>query len=192
MKDALKSYAEALAEALAASDWAALERIGAVLLDAKQQGRTVYLFGNGGSSATASHVTNDLLKGCRVDGRVGFKAFCLSDSSTLMTCLANDFAYEDVYSILLQTYAQPGDVAIAFSGSGNSPNVVKGLMTAREMGLVTVGLGGRDGGRMKSYCDHLLIAPTQSMEMLEDLHLIYFHNLVCAMRVRLGGGSCGC
>lgn len=109
-----------------------------------------------------------------------------------MTCLANDFAYEDVYSILLQTYAQPGDVAIAFSGSGNSPNVVKGLMTAREMGLVTVGLGGRDGGRMKSYCDHLLIAPTQSMEMLEDLHLIYFHNLVCAMRVRLGGGSCGC
>ena len=192
MIEALNSYSASLAGCLAASDWTVLDRIGKVLLEAKRNDRTVYLFGNGGSSATASHVTNDLLKGCRVNGQPGFKAFCLSDSSTLLTCLANDFDYADVYAILLRTYAKPGDIAIAFSGSGNSPNVVRGLTAAKELGLVTIGMGGRDGGKMKAFCDHMLIAPTQSMEMLEDLHLIYFHNLVYAMRAELGGGACGC
>ena len=92
-----------------------------------------------------------LLKGARVCGREGFRAVCLNDSSPIVTCLANDFAYEDVYSIQLRTYAEPGDLLIVFSGSGNSPNIVKGLQTAREMGLTTVGFGGRDGGKMKEY-----------------------------------------
>ena len=73
-------------------------------------------------------------------------------------------------------------MVLAFSGSGNSPNILHALKTAREMGLTTVGLGGRDGGKMKSLCDLMLIAPTDSMEMLEDMHLVYFHDLVCAMR----------
>ena len=116
---------------------------------------------------------------------IGFKAICLNDSSTLLTCLANDFSYADVYSILLKTYAKAGDVALAFSGSGNSPNVVNGLTAARKIGMKTIGLGGRDGGKMKALCDIILIAPTYSMEMLEDLHLFYFHNLVCALRKQL-------
>ena len=188
----LKSYAADTAERLMRTDFVTLADIGERLLKAKAEGRTVFLMGNGGSAATASHVTNDLVKGCRAGDAPGFRAFCLSDSNALVTCLANDFSYEEIYTILLRTYAQAGDVVLAFSGSGNSPNILHALRTAREMGLTTVGFGGRDGGRMKALCDVVLIAPTDSMEMLEDMHLIYFHDLVCALRpglARLAAGE---
>ena len=182
LKKALTAYAADTAERLMRTDFAKLAEIGERLLKAKREERTVFLMGNGGSAATASHVTNDLVKGCRAGNAPGFRAFCLSDSNALVTCLANDFSYEEIYSILLRTYAKKGDVVLAFSGSGNSPNILHALSTAREMGLTTVGLGGRDGGKMKALCDVILIAPTDSMEMLEDMHLVYFHDLVCAMR----------
>ena len=186
----LTAYASDTAAKLMRTDFGKLAEIGELLLKVKAEGRTVFLIGNGGSAATASHVTNDLVKGCRVDETPGFRAFCLSDSNALVTCLANDFSYEEIYTILLRTYAKRGDVVLAFSGSGNSPNIVHALKTASKMGLTTVGFGGRDGGQMKPLCDHILIAPTDSMEMLEDMHLIYFHDLVCAMRpglARLAG-----
>jgi D-sedoheptulose 7-phosphate isomerase len=182
LNEKLTAYAADTAARLMKTDFGKLAEIGERLLKAKAEGHTVFLMGNGGSAATASHVTNDLVKGCRVGDTPGFRAFCLSDSNALVTCLANDFSYEEIYTILLRTYAKAGDVVLAFSGSGNSPNIVHALKTAREMGLATVGLGGRDGGKMKALCDVLLIAPTDSMEMLEDMHLIYFHDLVCAMR----------
>jgi D-sedoheptulose 7-phosphate isomerase len=181
----LTAYADDAAKRLMRTDFGTLARIGDILLKAKADGRTVFLMGNGGSAATASHVTNDLVKGCRVGDAPGFRALCLSDSNALVTCLANDFSYEEIYSILLRTYAQKGDVVIAFSGSGNSPNILHALTTARDMGLTAVGFGGRDGGKMKTLCDPVLIAPTDSMELLEDFHLLYFHALVCAMRPAL-------
>ena len=179
---ALTAYASDTAARLMRTDFSILAEIGERLLKMKADGRTVFLIGNGGSAATASHVTNDLVKGCRVGNTPGFRAFCLSDSNALVTCLANDFSYEEIYTILLRTYAKQGDMVLAFSGSGNSPNIVHALKTSKEMGLMTIGFGGRDGGKMKALCDLLLIAPTDSMEMLEDMHLIYFHDLVCAMR----------
>ncbi len=186
MKDnlrmALEAYASDTSARLMRTDFGKLAEIGVVLLKAKQEGRTVFLIGNGGSAATASHVTNDLVKGCRAGNAPGFRAFCLSDSNALVTCLANDFSYEEIYTLLLRTYAKKGDIVLAFSGSGNSPNILHALKTARAMQLTTVGFGGRDGGQMKALCDHILIAPTDSMEMLEDMHLVYFHDLVCAMR----------
>ena len=185
LKASLTDYAADLTARLARTDFDALAAIGHLLLTAKRDDRAVFLIGNGGSAATASHVTNDLLKGCRVGDTPGFRATCLSDSSTLVTCLANDFSYAEIYSILLRTHAKPGDLLIAFSGSGNSPNILHALATARDIGLTTVGFGGRDGGKMKPLCHHILIAPTDSMEMLEDFHLIYFHDLVCAMRPHL-------
>ena len=185
LENALNDYAADAAGRLMRTDFGILGRIGGILLEAKAGGKTVFLMGNGGSAATASHVTNDLVKGCRVGDTPGFRAFCLSDSNALVTCLANDFSYEEVYSVLLRTYAQAGDVVVAFSGSGNSPNILHALATAREMGLVRVGFGGRDGGKMKALCDPMLIAPTDSMELLEDLHLLYCHALVCAMRPAL-------
>lgn len=195
MKQALTAYAADTAARLMQTDFGNLAQIGELLLKTKGEGRTVFLMGNGGSAATASHVTNDLVKGCRAGDAPGFRAFCLSDSNALVTCLANDFSYEEIYTILLRTYAKKGDVVLAFSGSGNSPNILHALATAREMGLTTVGFGGRDGGKMKALCDHVLIAPTDSMEMLEDMHLVYFHDLVCALRpglAKLAGVDIAC
>ena len=198
MKQALTTYAADTAARLMDTDFGKLAEIGELLLKAKSEGRTIFLMGNGGSAATASHVTNDLVKGCRSGDAPGFRAFCLSDSNALVTCLANDFSYEEIYTILLRTYATKGDVVLAFSGSGNSPNILHALVTAKELGLTTVGFGGRDGGKMKALCDHILIAPTDSMEMLEDMHLVYFHDLVCALRPglsKLAGvdvSSCKC
>jgi D-sedoheptulose 7-phosphate isomerase len=106
MKNSLAAYAADAADKIARSDYNILARIGEILLAAKTRGSTVFLIGNGGSAATASHVTNDLVKGCRCGNAVGFRAFCLSDSSTLLTCLANDFSYEEVYSVLLRTHAR--------------------------------------------------------------------------------------
>jgi phosphoheptose isomerase len=195
MKAGLEAYAADAAQRLMRTDFSVLAEVGELLLKAKGEGRSIFLIGNGGSAATASHVTNDLVKGCRAGDAPGFKAFCLSDSNALVTCLANDFSYEEIYSILLRTYAKEGDIVLAFSGSGNSPNIVHALNTAREMGLKAVGFGGRDGGKMKALCDLILIAPTESMEMLEDMHLIYFHDLVCAMRpglAKLAGVAVAC
>ena len=182
----LLEYAADAADKIKRTDFATLCRVGEILLAKKASGNTVFLVGNGGSAATASHVTNDLVKGCAVGGAPGFRALCLSDSSTLVTCLANDFSYAEIYAFLLRTHARPGDVVIAFSGSGNSPNILRCLEAARELDLTRIGFGGRDGGKMRALCDPFLLAPTDSMELLEDLHLFYFHNLVCAMRPCLG------
>lgn len=186
MREEIDGYAADLVARMMKSDMAALERVAERLLEAKRTGHTVFLLGNGGSAATASHVTNDLLKGCRKGAEPGFKAICLNDSSTLLTCLANDYAYEDVYAILLETYAVADDVLIMFSGSGNSPNVLKAAEKARDIGVVVIGFGGRDGGKMKSLCDVAVIAPTDSMEMLEDFHLVYCHDLTCCLQKELG------
>ena len=189
LQNSLAQYAGDAAACVMRTDFATLARVAEILLEKKASGNTVFLMGNGGSAATASHVTNDLVKGCAVNNKPGFRAMCLSDSSTLVTCLANDFSYADIYAFLLRTHARPGDAVIAFSGSGNSPNIVHALETARNMGLATIGFGGRDGGKMKALCDTIIIAPTDSMELLEDLHLFYFHNLVCAMRPFLGSAG---
>lgn len=178
----LTGYAQQVASDLMRTKFDVLARIAGLILATKKSGKRVYTAGNGGSAATASHMCNDLMKGARVHGRVGFRAVCLNDSTPIVTCLANDFAYEDIYSIQLQTYAEPGDLLIVFSGSGNSPNIVKGLQTARAMGLTTIGFGGRDGGKMKNYCDEILIAPTDSMEQLEDMHMLYEHAIVSLMQ----------
>jgi len=177
LENKFKDYLTDTAEVIRKSDMKALSDIANKLIETKQKGGTVFTAGNGGSSATASHMVNDLTKGCRVHGREGFKALCLSDSSTLVTCLANDFSYEEAYKIILKTLGKKGDVLVVYSGSGNSPNVVDAAKYAQEAGIFVIGFLGRDGGRMKELCDLYIIAPTESMEKLEDAHMAYEHAL---------------
>ena len=183
--DFLKNYAGRVGEDLMRTDFDTLAEIARLILDTKKTGSRIYIAGNGGSAATASHMANDLLKGTRRFGREGFRAVCLADSTPIVTCLANDFCYDDIYSIRLKTYAEPGDLFIVFSGSGNSPNVVKGALTAKEIGLTTIAFGGRNGGKLKGICDVCLIAPTESMEQLEDMHMLYEHALVSLLQLTL-------
>lgn len=178
----LQNYAANVCENLMKTDFAVLAEIAGKILETKKTGHRIFIAGNGGSAATASHMANDLLKGTRRYGREGFRSIALCDSLPIVTCLANDFSYDDIYSIQLRTYAEPGDIFIAFSGSGNSPNVVKGAKTAREMGLFTIEFGGRDGGQLAGHSDLALIAPTDSMEQLEDMHMLYEHALVSLLQ----------
>jgi len=185
LKKQLLDYAAEVAQRVVTSDFDTLAAIVQRLVQAKTDGKTIYTAGNGGSAATASHLCNDLLKGCRVNEQVGFKAVCLADSTAVVTCLANDFGYKDIFSIQLRTFAVEGDVFVAFSGSGHSPNIISALETAREMGVATIGFSGRDGGKMKDLCDLLLIAPTDSMEQIEDMHLLYEHAMIGSIRALL-------
>ena len=185
MKNTLEVYTKECVESVLKTDFEALKNIARVILETKNTGARIFTAGNGGSAATASHICNDLAKGCRVYDRVGFKAECLADSTAVVTCLANDFHYDEIYEIMLATKAKKGDVLLVFSGSGNSPNVVRAAKLAREMGITTVGFLGRDGGKLKPLCDHYVIAPTDSMEMLEDMHMLYVHALVVCIRDEL-------
>lgn len=175
MEKMIKEYANCVIEEIEKSDFSMLAKIGDVILKTKETHATIYTVGNGGSAATASHICNDLLKGCGVCGRPGFKTECLADSNAIMTCLGNDFDYESIFSIQLKAKAVKGDVLIAFSGSGNSENVIRAVKLAKEMGVTVVGFTGRDGGKLAPLCDYVLIAPTQSMERIEDLHMLYAH-----------------
>ncbi|MDR2232853.1 MAG: SIS domain-containing protein [Tannerella sp.] len=182
ISELLKDYIDDVARRAVESDFDTLAAIVERLVRAKAERKTIYTAGNGGSAATASHCCNDLLKGCQVDGNDGFKAICLADSNSIVTCLANDFSYADIFSIQLKTLAEKDDILLVFSGSGNSPNIISALQTAREAGVFTIGFTGRDGGRMKGLCDLLLIAPSDSMEQIEDIHLMYEHAMVCSIR----------
>jgi len=181
----LQGYFTRVAKALNDSDIGALAEIAPQIIKTKTTGARIFTAGNGGSAATASHFCNDLIKGCRIDGRTGFKAYCLCDPMPVLTCLSNDFSYEDAFSIMLQTHAQPGDLLIMFSGSGNSPNIIKTAEFARALGMFVIGFAGRDGGKMKPLCDLCIVAPTWSMEELEDIHLCYCHALVTLIREEL-------
>jgi phosphoheptose isomerase/phosphoglycolate phosphatase-like HAD superfamily hydrolase len=182
LKNSIRDYASGVAGKLACSNFDVLAQIAEKIIGTKETGAAIFLAGNGGSGATASHMANDLVKGCRIFERPGFKAFCLNDSGTIATCLANDFSYEEVFAIELQTYAKKDDILILFSGSGNSPNIIAAAKYALKNGIFVIGFTGRDGGLLKASCDLCCVAPTFCMEELEDMHLLYAHALVSAIR----------
>jgi D-sedoheptulose 7-phosphate isomerase len=165
----------------------AIDEIAAELLRCYEQGQTVFLFGNGGSAALASHFACDLGKGTLVDGnsQTRFRVVALTDNVPLITAWANDSCYESIFAQQLQNLISPGDVAFAISGSGNSPNVLAGLKVARAAGAVTMGLTGYQGGKMKASCDYCVIVPSNNMQIIEDFHLGVAHAVFTVVRQRI-------
>jgi D-sedoheptulose 7-phosphate isomerase len=159
-----------------------VDLITAVLVRAYEENRTVYLFGNGGSAALASHSACDLGKGTAVNGRRRFRVLSLTDNIPTMTAWANDACYEDIFAEQLRNFVEKGDIVLAISGSGNSPNVLNGLRVARAARAHTIGLTGFQGGKMKELCDLCLIVPCDNMQFIEDLHLCISHSIFTAVR----------
>lgn len=155
-RDLVARYLEDLRRLLDQIEPAALERTVEHLRRAREQGATIYLAGNGGSAATATHVANDLGKATRRSGRRPIRVLSLSDNVSWLTALANDEGYERAFAGQLENFASPGDVLIVISASGNSPNLVRAVELARDRGLVTVGVLGFDGGRLKDMVDEAL------------------------------------
>jgi len=153
-----------------------------ILRRARAERRQIFLIGNGGSGATASHFANDLLKGTAREGEPRMRAIALTDNVPVMLAYANDCGYETIFAEQLDALANEGDVLVAFSGSGRSPNVIRALDVARAHGLTTIGFTGRDGGDMPPRCDVCLIAPCQPMEQIEDAHMVLTHLIYSAIR----------
>jgi D-sedoheptulose 7-phosphate isomerase len=165
-----------------------IARIVSIFLDAFAEQRTVYVFGNGGSAASASHLMCDINKGASAEGKRP-RVMALTDNTSLITAWANDFGYERIFSEQLKTFIKPRDVAFAISTSGDSPNVLLALETAREYGAMTVGLGGCQGGQMKSLCDVCAIVPSDNVQLIEDLHHAMIHSIFVAVRENLIAGT---
>lgn len=181
----LKNYTNDVSRLLLETDYDNLYKIADLFVKIKNTNTRIFTAGNGGSASTASHIVNDLIKGVRVFNRSGFSAECLADSNSVITCLANDFSYEDIFSLQLETKGTSGDILILFSGSGNSPNVIKAAKKAKEMAITTIGFLGRDGGQLLKSCDFVMLAPTWNMEKIEDLHIVYMHALISLIREML-------
>ena len=175
-------YIQLLVKELNSISTEKVAEISAVLREAQLSHHRVFVFGNGGSAATATHMACDFGKNTRQADQPRLKVISLGDGLAGLTAYANDEGYENVFSEPLLSLAEAGDVVIAISGSGNSPNVLKGVQTARQMGLITIGLTGFKGGKLKEMVDLCLVVESNSMERIEDIHLIINHILTGLLR----------
>lgn len=186
-----QQYFEMYKAVVAQLPYSAVDEIIDELLVRYEQGRTVFLFGNGGSASLASHMACDLGKGTIVKGnpQTRFRVVALTDNIPLMTAWANDASYEQIFAEQLQNLVYPGDVAFAISGSGNSPNVLAALKLARAVGAVTMGLTGFQGGKMKDWCDYCVVVPSNNMQIIEDFHVSVAHAMFSVIRDRICSGA---
>ena len=182
---AAKDYLLAVQDVLAHLDHEVVDRMIDVIWRGYEEGRTLFVFGNGGSAALASHFACDIGKGTVAGRAKRLKTIALTDNVALITAWANDKAYEEIFSEQLESLAEKGDIALAISGSGNSPNVIRGLQAGRRLGVQTLVLTGFAGGRAKTLADLCLIVPSDSMQHIEDAHLCATHAIFLAIRQRL-------
>ena len=174
-----------LNEVLQAIDPDAISRFVKILLQAREDGATIYFIGNGGSASTSSHFANDLSIGTNSYIKP-FRVMSLTDNQAIITALANDFGYEEIFVRQLQVVGKPGDVLVAISASGNSPNLIRAMEYASGANIKTIAITAFDGGRMKQIADDGIHVPTASKEYgpAEDAHMILDH-LIGAYLTRL-------
>ncbi|PTY02889.1 phosphoheptose isomerase [Opitutaceae bacterium EW11] len=172
------AYRRTLNHALDTHDWTSFNVLVKALRDCWTDNRQVFLCGNGGSAANAIHLANDLLYGIDKPVGKGLRVTALPANAAVMTCLANDVGYEDVFAQQLTALAQPGDILLVFSGSGNSPNIVKALKRAREIGMTSFAVLGFSGGASLPLADHPIYFPVYDMQVSEDLQIMVGHMIM--------------
>src|SRR5436190_7592127 len=175
-----KDYLERVCAEIRRIDPAELEDLSSLIEDAYEAGRFVFICGNGGSGANASHLCEDLAK-CTLrdfETQKRLKVLSLTDNAPWLMAVANDLSYDRIFVEQLKNLASPGDVLLAISGSGNSPNVLKAVGWANQHGLTTVGITGFSGGQLQSLAHHNLHAAIDDMGIAESLHLVVFHWII--------------
>jgi D-sedoheptulose 7-phosphate isomerase len=186
--DYATAYGSRLTEMLAALDGRAINAVAEELEGARQRDATIFVIANGGSAAVASHIVNDLGVNCLVRGQKPFRVLSLSDNGESVTAVANDAGYERIFEYQLQTLFRPGDVVLAMSVSGNSPNVIRGVQYARDNGGRTIGWYGFDGGKLQGLSDVGIHVPATKDEYgpVEDVFGILGHMVATYLAMRLG------
>lgn len=170
-----RGYIERLTSVLSAMPFDDISVAIEILDEARRDDRQVFLAGNGGSAATASHMANDLLKTVTKTGGRGLRALALTDNVPLLTAIGNDLSYDAIFSAQLERLARPGDVLVVITGSGRSMNIVEAVRTAREMGVRTVGFLGMGGGVIGSMVDVAIVVPSDDYGPIEDVHMVLDH-----------------
>ena len=175
--DYARRYASYLSELLMSLDVEAIEKTIAAFQKARADGKTIFFVGNGGSAATCSHFAEDLEYGTRTEGKKPFRVLSLTDNTAYITAVANDEGYENVFLRQLEGHFSAGDVLVAISASGNSPNAVRAVEHANSKGGITIGMVGFDGGKLKSICHHCCHVKTikGAYGPVEDIHLVLDH-----------------
>ncbi|BDC50313.1 phosphoheptose isomerase [Bryobacterales bacterium F-183] len=170
-----ESYVDKLVGTLKNLDLTKVDQAIDILRDARDNGRTVFTCGNGGSASTASHFACDIVKGASFQREKRFRIMALTDNLAALTAYSNDVSYECVFVEQLKNFAKPGDVVLAISGSGNSPNVLRAVEYANEIGCRTIAMTGRDGGKLGPLAEVNIHAKDPHMGRIEDAHLIACH-----------------
>ena len=186
---AFAGYASRLQRVLDGADWSGVASLARELRSCWATGRQVFICGNGGSAANAMHLANDFLYGVSKTAGQGLRVTALPANASVLTCLANDEGYDEVFSYQLAVQARPGDVLIALSGSGNSPNVVKALEQGARSGLLTDAILGYGGGRARSMADVAIHFAIDDMQISEDLQLVVGHMVMQWLRQNPPEGS---
>ena len=158
-----------------------------VVKDAFDRGAKIITCGNGGSASTASHYITDWSKFVNLKTGKKFRGFCLADNLGLLTAYGNDLSYEDVFSGQCEAVLDEGDLLVAVSGSGNSPNIVKAIKTANKIGAITLGILGFDGGSAMKESQYTFHVPSYDMQVCEDVHLMFGHlamKRMCDLQIR--------
>jgi D-sedoheptulose 7-phosphate isomerase len=163
---------------------ASIERAADMIHEAFASGHKLLVFGNGGSSADAQHLTAEFV-GRFMAERRPLPAIALTTNQAILTAWSNDYSFDDVFARQVEALGVKGDVAFAISTSGNSPNVVNALRRARERGLQTIALTGSGGGKMADLCDVLLAVPLTSTARVQEVHLVTYHAICGAIEARL-------
>ena len=171
-------YRSNLLKAIEAIDLETVDRAIGVLRKARDEGRHIFVCGNGGSASTASHFACDMVKGASFNRPARFRIMALTDSLPTITAYSNDVSYDCVFVEQLKNFAEPGDVVMAISGSGNSPNVLRAVEYASSIGCQTIALSGRDGGKLAPLAQINIQARDPHMGRIEDVHMIVAH-MIC-------------
>ncbi|HRD75985.1 MAG TPA: SIS domain-containing protein [Hyphomicrobiaceae bacterium] len=173
-----RGYSQRLSDVLLGFDWAPVERLTADLLDCWETGRQVFLCGNGGSAGNANHLANDLMYPLSKTKGSGIRAHALSANPAILTCLGNDEGYDSIFAYQLAVQARKGDVLLAFSGSGNSMNILKAIEEARRIGMTSYAVVGFTGGKAKAMADVPIHFQIDDMQIAEDTQTIICHMIV--------------
>ena len=171
-------YKTSVLQAIESVDLELVSQAIETLNQAREQGRTIFVCGNGGSASTASHFACDMVKGASYGRASRFRIMALTDSLPTLTAYSNDVGYECVFAEQLKNFAAPGDVVIAISGSGNSPNTLRALEYANAAGCRTIALTGRDGGALSRLAQLNIQVPHPHMGRIEDVHTVIMH-MIC-------------
>jgi D-sedoheptulose 7-phosphate isomerase len=186
MKIDFKNYIEDLKVVIDSLNFPEIDKFIDMVVDAYKNGKFVFVIGNGGSAANASHFAQDLAKGTRlkIDQPKRLKAISLTDNVPFITAQGNDDGYDTIFEQQLRVIASKGDYLLAISGSGNSPNIIKAVEWANQNGMVTVGLTGFDGGKLKKMAFHSINVILHDMCTAESVHSVILHYIVLELRER--------